>query len=268
MPGLDELRAKYKWPDAKPDISFDDHGWFGWCHEALIDAILPKSTETIVELGSWLGKSTRFLLASAPRATVIAVDHWKGDTSILEGAEAEVLGKLPRLYDTFLSNCWESRSRLVPLKNTTEQGMIEIHEAGIRPEFIYLDAGHHYQDAKDDLDVVGRLFPSAILAGDDYGGKWQGLKQAVDEYAVAHGLEVCTVEHAWTLVQPKNANGIRIKLVYSGEERYKILNDRLAKEKADREEKEKADGIDNPVHLQRQPVPGEGDPKLPPESGP
>jgi hypothetical protein len=231
MQGIEILREKYAWPTSSPGIPFDDHGWFGWCHQAVLDATLSRDSKVIVELGSWLGKSTRFLLASAPRATVIAVDHWKGDQSILSGGEKEVADRLPRLYDSFLSNCWEYRDRLIPLRNTTCEGLLEIRRAGIEPDFIYLDAGHQYEEAKGDLEVIGNLFPLSPLAGDDYGGKWQGVKQAVDEYAKANGLEVLTIQHAWTAVRPEMKNGVGIKLVLSEDQRYKYMNDKAEQEK-------------------------------------
>ena len=231
MQGIEILRARYGWPAVSPGLPFDDHGWFGWCHQAVLDAVLPRDSKIIVELGSWLGKSTRFLLASAPRATVIAVDHWKGDQSILSGGEQEVADRLPRLYEGFLSNCWEHRDRLIPLRRTTCEGLLEIRESGIEPDFIYLDAGHQYEEAKGDLEAIGRMFPACLLSGDDYGGKWQGVKQAVDEHAKARGLEVLTVQHAWTVVRPEMKNGVGIKLVLSENQRYQCMNEKAEREK-------------------------------------
>jgi hypothetical protein len=191
----------------------------------LFDAILPKDAKVILELGSWLGKSTRFLLGAAPGATVIAVDHWEGDQSIFLGAGEEIFSRMPSLYERFLSNCWDYRERLIPIRNTISMGVAQVVDEKIIPGIVYLDASHQYPDARDDLATIGKAFPEAIIAGDDYGGKWQGVKRAVDEHAKANGLDVCTVGHAWTLASPQSSEEVRIRLMLSGAERYKRLSE-------------------------------------------
>ena len=74
--GLAQLRRRYPWPDTMPEVQPDDHGWFQDCNARLLRRFLGPRTRLIVELGSWLGKSARFMLAAAPRATVICIDHW------------------------------------------------------------------------------------------------------------------------------------------------------------------------------------------------
>lgn len=194
-----ELKNRYPWPKSKPDFPFDNHGWFGWSHKAMMDVVLPKDASVVVELGSWLGLSTRFILSQVQSAMVVAIDHWQGDKSILSANDEEINGKMPKLYETFLSNCWEYRERLVPMRTTTIAGLRELRVLGIKPDFIYLDASHQYEDAKADLDEIWRLFPNVRLGGDDYGGKWEGVKRAVDEHAGRTGRVTCLAEHAWTI---------------------------------------------------------------------
>jgi len=210
---IDDLRKKYPWPDKKPDLPFDNHGWFGWCHKALLDVVLPQDGQVIIEMGSWLGLSTRFLLSQVPLATILAIDHWKGDDSILQEADEGTKQKLPILHETFLSNCWDYRDRLVPMRTTTVEGLREIHELGIRPDFIYLDASHQYDDAAADLREIWSLYPDVRLAGDDYGGKWEGVKRAVDEHAERAGRVPCTAEHAWTIATLEEKKAIEKRIV-------------------------------------------------------
>lgn len=219
---IEELKKRYPWPDRKPDLPFDEHGWFGWCHKALLDVVLPKDGKIIIEMGSWLGLSTRFLLSQVPGATVLAIDHWKGDESILLGGGEEIQKRMPSLYETFLSNCWDYRDRLVPMRTTTVMGIRELHALGVKPDFIYLDASHQYEDAATDLREVWRLYPNVRLAGDDYGGKWPGVKRAVDEHAGRAGRVPCVAEHAWTIGRTEEANvinaGIRRAMRFRHEE--------------------------------------------------
>jgi len=206
---IEELARRYPWPETKPDLPFDGQGWFGWCHKAMMDVVLPKDYGvTVIELGSWLGLSTRFILSSATTATVLAIDHWRGDESILKDADEETKNKMPVLYETFLSNCWKYKDRLVPMRTTTIEGLREIKALGIKPSFIFLDASHQYEDVKEDMDEIWRLYPDVRLGGDDYGGKWEGVKKAVDEFASRAGRVVCLAEHAWTIGLPEEKGSI------------------------------------------------------------
>ena len=208
---ISELKKRYPWPESKPDLPFDNHGWFGWFHKAMMDVVLPSDANVIIEMGSWLGLSTRFMLSQTP-ATIIAIDHWKGDKSIFSATDDEINNKIPTLYEAFLSNCWEYRERLVPMKTTTITGLQELHDLGIKPDFIYLDASHQYEDAKADLDEVWRLFPDVRLGGDDYGGKWDGVKRAVDEHTERAGRILCLSENAWTIARIEEKDTIEKSL--------------------------------------------------------
>src|SRR5690606_40474206 len=64
----------------------------------LLSRFLSPQSVLVVELGSWLGKSTRFLLRQAPHATVVAIDHWKGSAE----HQRRHRHRLISLYETFL----------------------------------------------------------------------------------------------------------------------------------------------------------------------
>ena len=219
MDKLNALRDRYPWPAEKPNLPFDGHGWFGWCHKAMLDVAFPKDAFVVVEMGSWLGMSTRYLLELAPNATVLAIDHWKGDESIFRDGDDMVKGRLPNLYDQFLANCWEFRDRLIPMRTTTTDGIKEISDLQLLPQFIYLDASHEYKDVKNDLNAIGLYYPTVRLGGDDYGGKWKGVKKAVDEHAAKMGMIVCSSEHAWTMVPPTKLIKTNIAMKFTTEQR-------------------------------------------------
>lgn len=198
--GLDSLKSKYPWPDSKPKVDPDPHGWFGECNEKILSIFLNREIKIVLELGSWLGKSTRFILEKAPQATVLAVDHWLGTKQITDDAP-DCLEKLPKLYETFLVNCWEHRERLVPIKQTTIEAMKEIHSLGIHPEVIYLDAAHDFENANADLDMAMTLFPDAIYTGDDFSLKWDGVMKTVWSHAETSSRGIVVASHAWAIVK-------------------------------------------------------------------
>ncbi len=215
---LDRLREKYAWPERKPQRTFDDHGWFGWCHKALLDVVLSEDVSIIVELGSWLGKSTRFLASKAVRSTVIAIDHWQGDDSIRSSNDKDAINKLPLLYEQFLANCWPYRQRIIPVRSGTIDGIHEASSMGIVPDFAYVDACHSYEEAQRDIREVISAWPECRIAGDDYGGRWQGVKSAVDEAARHHGRAIVTADHAWAMVSEEKREAFQARI----EERAKI----------------------------------------------
>jgi hypothetical protein len=232
---LEGLKLSYPWPKDKPGLPFDDHGWFGWCHKAVLDVVLPRNSSIIVELGSWLGRSTRFMLEMSPQSTVIAIDHWKGDESIHGVATEEELSKIPRLYDLFLSNCWAFKDRLIPVREDTVAGIFRVRQFLVTPAFIYLDANHTYESVKRDLKAIFDAFPKVCVAGDDYGGKWEGVKTAVDEVARDQGLDVCNIAHAWTMTKPEKTEAINKMLISASRKRQVEMHAEEAKRRRSEE---------------------------------
>lgn len=195
-PGLEILKQRYAWPHSKPDVPPDDHGWFGECNQHVLSLLLNDRTKVVLELGSWLGRSTRFILKKAPNATVLAVDHWLGTKQITDDDPA-CLAKIPSLYETFLVNCWDHRDRLVPIRRTTIEAMSEMADLGVKPDVIYLDAAHDYESVKADLQKIREVFPLVPLAGDDFSLKWEGVMRAVWEHVESEGCGMILADYAW-----------------------------------------------------------------------
>ncbi len=201
MDRLSELRERYPWPDRMPNVPPDDHGWFHPCNARVLSRLLGPRTRLVVELGSWLGKSSRFIVQQAPRATLVAIDHWLGSAEHRRAGRADVCQRLPRLYETFLRNCWPWRGRIVPMRATTVAGMQELAALGLAPEAIYVDAGHAVDDVLADLRTAIALFPGARLAGDDYVA-FPGVGEAVRRMASIHRMCVEVDGNAWMLHKP------------------------------------------------------------------
>ena len=156
------LNPKNYWPDQKPEVKPDPHGWLSPCVEERLRKLIGPKTKTILELGAWLGKSTRALCDMAPGAQVVTIDTW-------EGSEEHVGNpKLERLHETFLVNCWEYRDQLIPIKATTEKGMQDLARKGVVPDLIYIDADHGYEGVRHDIELAIKLWPEAQIVGDDW----------------------------------------------------------------------------------------------------
>jgi len=164
---ISDLKLLYPWPAERPALEFDPEGW---CHpevEAAIRTIARPGAAVLMELGSWLGKSARVMLRHAPGATVICVDHWRGSPEHQPGGKAES-DKLPILYDQFIRNMWGYRDRVIPVRETTLEGMKIVAHCGLRPEAIYIDASHDRESLYADIQGATSLFPGVPLVGDDW----------------------------------------------------------------------------------------------------
>ena len=105
---------------------------------ALPQNLMSDRTAVVLELGSWLGKSTRFIAGRAPNAYLFAIDLWDNDhiradphyTSQDAGGESgfmahkaarsrqieenlSIINTAP-IYEVFLKNMWAQRPAALP----------------------------------------------------------------------------------------------------------------------------------------------------------
>lgn len=156
----------FPWPTEKPKVPTDDQGWFNKGHESFLSSFTGPHVSCVIELGSWLGKSTRWLAQSCPNAMVYAVDTWNGSCGM--NANPENAAKLPTLYDTFLANCWRLRQQIVPVRTRTLDGMARLHELGVTADLVYVDAAHDEKNVYEDVSAIRNHWPHAQITGDDW----------------------------------------------------------------------------------------------------
>jgi hypothetical protein len=58
----------------------------------------------------------------------------------------------------------------------------------VQPSVVFIDADHHYEPAKQDILTSLRLFPDAVIVGDDW--RYPGVQRAVKEIAKSHGKPI------------------------------------------------------------------------------
>ncbi len=185
---IERLRKAFPWPSERPDIKAPVRapGWFGEGTDQLLSSVLNHDTRVVVELGAWLGMSTRFIADVAPNATVISIDHWQGSPE--HQTSEEWRSMLPTLYETFLALCWRYRDQIIPLKMTTVEGLKKVHQFGVEPDVVFIDAEHSHEAVMAELELAHRLFPHALLVGDDF--DWQPVQSAVQAFAESNNLNV------------------------------------------------------------------------------
>lgn len=193
---LASLRECYPWPDERPDVPPSDHGWFSGRAESF-DQFTGPHVEVYLELGSWLGKSARWFAQHCPNAMILCVDHWQGSPE--HHRKSKWQKHLPTLYETFLTNLWDLRDRVIPIRANTLEGMRIVAEAGVRPDLVYIDAGHDAESVYHDLRTALELFPDAQLLGDDW--PIEGVRHGVHKLLTERGEEACLTssEAVWFL---------------------------------------------------------------------
>jgi hypothetical protein len=163
-----KLKKKYKFGRKKPTVEkkYTDRGEpYGWCCndvKKMMDEICTPETKVIVEIGSFMGMSAYNFLKRAENAHLICIDHWKGSEE-----HQERFGDVD-LFEQFRANMWDSRKRITPVKKDSESGMRSVAYEGIRPDIVYIDGAHDYKSVKEDIEDASRLFPDAIICGDDW----------------------------------------------------------------------------------------------------
>lgn len=122
----------------------------------------------ILEIGSWEGRSTLFLLTWFPGSTLTAVDTWDGGGEPRDGGEA---GQAEARFD---ANLAPYASRVTKLKGPSAGHLARL--LAVRPEsfdLAYVDGSHYADDVMvDAVSSWGLLKRGGIVIFDDY--LWDG----------------------------------------------------------------------------------------------
>jgi MMP 1-O-methyltransferase len=136
----------------------------------------------VVEIGSWMGRSTAWLAAgckTAARERVHAVDTFAGST---EHQELEVLKSAGTTYHQFAENL-----ERVGLFDYVEPVIAPSREAERRWDgkpirLLFIDGDHSYEGVRADFDAWSRhVIAGGVIAFDDVIDKWPGVKRCFDE---------------------------------------------------------------------------------------
>ena len=99
-----------------------------------------------------------------------------------------------------MANIGAYRDRFVPVRGPSPDVLYEMHDMGIKPDLIYVDATKSLVD----LVVCDRLFPEAILSGDDWTWGKNGrypIREAVTAYCQKKGYQVHPRHATWYITR-------------------------------------------------------------------
>ena len=151
-----------------------------------------------VEVGVAEGGFSFFLLDHWP-GICYQVDPWKHqDTPGYSGHGTE---DQDGRYADICRKAIDYNGRAIPVRMTSVEAAPTFANGWF--DFIYIDAIHTYESNSLDLELwYPKLRTGGIFAGHDYlngtfHGQSYGVKQAVDEFAVKHGLTVNVISEEW-----------------------------------------------------------------------
>lgn len=153
----------------------------GWTSEPELRWLAEQAStrNQIVEVGSWLGRSTR-AMSDNTTGTICAVDTWNGS-----GAEhAEILAGKDGdwLFEKFYDNVLADTANVIPYRRPSPEYASAFKEGGQTFDMIFIDAAHDYESVKADIQAwTPLLAPGGLLCGHDFDAGRPGVVQAVKE---------------------------------------------------------------------------------------
>ena len=173
-------------------LPFDGHGWFG-NEEPLLALMTNRAPRVAIEVGSWLGCSTRFIASHLPEGgKLYAVDTWRGSPGEVVHMEDP---RLPNLYQLFLSNVKHAglTEVIVPMRMRSLEASRAL---AIQADLIYLDASHETENVYQDIIAWHpHLSPGGVLCGDDW--SWPSVRKGVNKAADELKCQVLTAQNFW-----------------------------------------------------------------------
>lgn len=130
-----------------------------------------KTSNVVIEIGSWHGKSTR-AIGDNVKGAVIAVDHWNGSEA--ETGTHHSSAKLmngDHAYDEFMRNNIDLvlGSKVFPIRMGSINAAKLLQDKGIVADMVFIDAGHTYDEVIKDINAwLPLVKEGGILCGHDY----------------------------------------------------------------------------------------------------
>lgn len=134
-----------------------------------------------IEIGVFRGVYSEHLLSYSYLTVLYSVDPWLSFPTP-ETAESFYLETQQRLAK------FRERSQII---RTTALDAASYFQDNFF-DFVYIDSSHTYEDTQAELIAYWpKMKPNGLFCGHDY-ANCEGVKKAVDEFALLHGLQVET----------------------------------------------------------------------------
>ena len=156
----------------------------GWMSEAELTYIasLAEKSKLIVELGSWRGRSA-VCWADNTSGVVYCVDTWADDAygATFPGDPPDLHRRPAWLWGEFTKNT-QGLGNIFPIRSFTAPAARIFADRRLKPDVLFVDAGHNYEDVIADLRAwMPLMAEGAVLCGHDYVDYHEPVQRAVRE---------------------------------------------------------------------------------------
>ena len=173
-------------------------GWMG-DGELQYLAEMANRSKIVVEIGSWMGRST-CAMATSTYGKVYAVDTWKGAAGDAE--HAKLLAGKPEgwLLQQFKANT-AGLDNIEIMQMSSVEAADALWKTGVKADLVFIDAGHTEAEVKQDIrSWRSHLAEGGILCGHDFADYCPGVKKAVTDlvpkFRVVPGTTIWSTEGA------------------------------------------------------------------------
>ena len=182
--------------DTAEILPFASHGFYS--NAPQLQALIAKhQVKTIIEVGCWLGTSTRHMASCLPPGGIVyAVDHWKGSVEHQAGERAWI-PEVPKLYEYFLSNIIHAglTDKIIPIRMDSLEAAKQLN---LVVDLVYIDASHDTESVYADLVAwYPHVRKNGIFCGDDW--SFDTVRVAVHRFAAQHEMRIIASSNFWQL---------------------------------------------------------------------
>lgn len=152
----------------------------GWMSDVELEqlALFSKDATSILEIGSFQGRSTRAICDNSPKGTPVdAVDCWDYRIRTVVGEYIDVDAQAYSIFCANLADHLKS-GKLLPyrvlFKNFVPPRLYD---------FIFIDGSHDEANVRHDIEKsLGMMKQGGIISGHDYQPGFPGVVKAVDSF--------------------------------------------------------------------------------------
>ena len=216
------VKEAFPFPEERPNFKPFTWKLDGGGRDLMFSLLDRENVALMVEVGVLYGGSCLQWLKHKPTISVVGIDPWDFDNEQVRYwwryrhsyglsnldqkgmSDNDFLEQLLRpdaAYRATLSNLWDYRDRFVPVRGRSPEMLYKLAQLGLTPDLVYFDSDKELSD----LWVCQKLWPTAIISGDDW--TWSPIDQnniypvqeVVGKFAAEHQMEVHSSEATWYL---------------------------------------------------------------------
>lgn len=169
----------------------------------VIKRVAELEAPAVAEIGVYKGDMSLQLLMRHHALKLFMVDSWGGEVSEDYVNTGDFMAKMPQSQHDWAMECAMLRTefaghRTVVFRDKSVVVAGQMQDGKL--DLVFIDGDHSYTGTKGDIEAwKGKVKPGGWLGGHDYRTDLNfGVKQAVDEFVAANGLELERGDnHTW-----------------------------------------------------------------------